>query len=154
VTGEEQPQAEWIVCDTGIVSLLMLAESEPAVIAHWPARDRARLDTARLAITVFVIGEVREGHQRANWGARRLAEANTVLSRYLLLPLDFDVIDEYVDIRGRFHSQLGDNDMWIAATAKSRGFALATCDTDFCRFKGELDLLYLPRDVNSATECP
>lgn len=145
---------EYIVCDTGVVGLMQAAASNPAILDHWPPSGRERLNRAVLAITIFTLGETREGHRRAGWGAKRIAQAEQSLSAYLLLPVDFDVLDHYVDIRSAYHSQIGDNDMWIAATAKARGWPLATCDTDFCPLKDDLDLLYLPRRADSQQTCP
>jgi predicted nucleic acid-binding protein len=112
------------------------------------------LNSAVLAINPFVLGEVRSGRVRAKWGEAKIASAEKALAAYLLVPLDFDVLDAYVDVRARFLSQMGDNDMWIAATAKARQWPLATCDLDFCRLKSEIDLIYLPRDTDAPTECP
>jgi tRNA(fMet)-specific endonuclease VapC len=155
VAAPAQPNIpEYILCDTGVVGLMQAAASNSAVLDHWPTAGLERLNRAVLAITIFTLGETREGHRRAGWGAKRVAQAEQSLSSYLLLPLDFDVLDRYVDVRSAYHSQIGDNDMWIAATAKARGWPLATCDTDFCILKDDLDLLYLPRRADSQQACP
>ena len=150
----ESSGPEHILCDTGVVSLIEVSRVRPESTAHWPLADRKRLDRAVLAINPFVLGEVRSGRVRANWGQARIDQAEKAIAAYLFVPLDFDVLDAFVDIRSRFFSQMGDNDMWIAATAKARDWPLATCDLDYCRLKEEMDLIYLPSDTNAPTECP
>jgi predicted nucleic acid-binding protein len=154
VPGETPAQPEYIVCDTSVISLLLAAKSAPERIAHWTPEQRGRLDDATVATTVFTLGEMRAGFRRASWGAERIDEAETVLAGYLLLPVDFDVLASYVDLRTSYFRQIGDNDMWIAATAKARQCVLATCDLDFCILKSELDLMYLPRQADSPATCP
>jgi predicted nucleic acid-binding protein len=40
---------------------------------------------------------------------------------------------------------VGDNDLWIAATAGARGYALVTCDADQARIVDpSLEVLHLP----------
>lgn len=145
---------EHILCDTTFVSLVSLAASRPAVIAHWPQEPRDRLEQAVLAISVFTLGELRSGHIRARWGQAKIDSAEKAISAYLLVPVDMDVLAAYVDIRARFLGQMSDNDMWIAATAKARNWPLVACDLDFCRLKAELDLIYLPRNADSPADCP
>jgi predicted nucleic acid-binding protein len=150
----DTPSPEHLVCDTTVVSLIAAAVAHPERIAHWPAEIRDRLDRAVLAISVFTQAEVRSGYLRANWGERRIAEAERALAAYLLLPLDYEVLDHYVRLRARYLGQIGDNDLWIAATAIARGWPLVACDLDFCKLRDELDLIYLARDPNAPRECP
>lgn len=147
-------EPEHIVCDTSVVSLLLAAASAPERIAHWPHADRERLRRGILTTTVFTLGEVRCGYVRNRWGAKRIQHAERALASYLLLPMDFAVLSRHVELRSRHLNQMGDNDMWIAATASARGFPVATCDLDFCRLTGELDVFYLPRDPKARLACP
>lgn len=40
---------------------------------------------------------------------------------------------------------VSDNDLWIAATASARGYALVTCDSDQARITdSKLEVLHLP----------
>jgi predicted nucleic acid-binding protein len=144
---------EHVICDTSFVSVVEASAARPELLAHWPQASRDRLDAAVLAVTVFTIGEVRSGRIRANWGDAKIEKAERALSAYLVVPLDYAVLDSYVSIRAR-HRQLGDNDMWIAATAKARGWPLVACDLDYCVLKDELDFIYLPRSPESLTACP
>ena len=145
---------EHILCDTTFTSLVEASLAKPHRLAHWPVDVKARLDAAVLAVSVFTVGELRSGRLLAGWGERRIEGAERALASYLFVPLDFGVLDRYVELRARFFSQLGDNDMWIAATALSRGWPLVTCDLDYCLLKDELKLIYLPAKLDSAAECP
>ena len=103
---------------------------------------------------MFTLGELRSGHIRAKWGQAKIDNAEKAIAAYLFVPVDPDVLDAYVDIRAQYLSQMADNDMWIAATARARSWPLVTCDLDFCLLKAELDLIYLPKTPDSPAECP
>ena len=150
----DSDESEHILCDTSFVSLVDVASARPDLIAHWPQAVRARLDVAVLAITVFVLGELRSGRIKAGWNEQRIEKAERALAAYLFVPVDPEVLDCYVGLRARYLSQLGDNDLWIAATAKARGWPLVACDLDFCRLKTEIELIYLPHKPDSPSECP
>lgn len=154
MTSLAAPAPEHIVCDTNVVSLLYATASKPGLISHWSQDQRERINRAIVATTIFTLGEVRSGYVINGWGDKRIAQVEQALSRYLLLPVDFDVLDCYVDIRSLNHTQMSDNDMWIAATAMARKYPLATCDLDFCRLSDDLELLYLPRTAESPLTCP
>lgn len=146
---------EHILCDTSFVSIVELASTRPTVIEHWAQDVRDRLfGGAILGVTIFVLGEVRSGRLIAGWGEANIAKAEKALGAYLVVPVDFDVLDAYVDLRARYFKQLGDNDLWIAATAKARGWPLVTTDTDFCRLKDVIELIYLPAKPDSPQSCP
>jgi tRNA(fMet)-specific endonuclease VapC len=90
------------------------------------------------------------------WGDDRQARAERVLSSYLWFPLDMEVVNACARLRAESIAAgkaLGDNDLWIAATAVSRGYALVTCDLGFCSVQS-LDLIYLPAAVDAPAKCP
>jgi predicted nucleic acid-binding protein len=66
------------------------------------------------------------------------------------LPLDSQIIDEWARLRAESAAiglTIGDNDLWIAATASSYRAPLVTCDLDQCRIEQLLpEVIYLPRD--------
>jgi hypothetical protein len=76
-------EAEHILCDTSFVSVVELAAAQPDIVAHWSNEVRQRVDAAVLAITVFVIGEVRSGRLRAGWSAAKIASAEKAMSVHL-----------------------------------------------------------------------
>lgn len=121
---------ETILCDTSFVSVVQ-ARGVPLA---WPANTRARLDAAVLAISVVTLAELRDGHIYANWGARRRSSAERLIAAYLWVPLDMAIVNECARLRAACRSSavtVPDNDIWIAATANSRTWPLASCDKHF-----------------------
>jgi predicted nucleic acid-binding protein len=121
---------ETVLCDTSFVSVVQSS----GVLATWPAAVRARLDAAVLAISVVTLAELRDGHIYAGWGAGRRSRAEQLIASYLLVPLDMATVNECARLRAACRSSgvtVPDNDIWIAAVANSRGWALASCDKHF-----------------------
>lgn len=121
---------ETILCDTSFVSVVQSS----GVLAAWPAALRARLDAAVLAISVVTLAELRDGHIYGGWGAARRARAEQLIASYLLVPLDMAAVNECARLRAACRSggvTVPDNDIWIAAAANARGWALASCDKHF-----------------------
>jgi tRNA(fMet)-specific endonuclease VapC len=88
--------------------------------------------------SVIVEGEVRFGLARLAEGRRKqdlaAALAEVLSSLYDILPTTRDIADEY----GRLKAQLwdsgtpiGENDIWIASTARARGLVVLTSDPDY-----------------------
>jgi predicted nucleic acid-binding protein len=107
-----------------------------------------RLDSAVLAISVFSLAEIRAGRIYANWGQRRSDAQEARLAAFVKIPLDEDILAEYANLHA-WHlrgNTTPHNDLWIAATAISRSFPLASCDDDFNRIALDhpLDHIYLP----------
>jgi predicted nucleic acid-binding protein len=132
------------------------AKKNQAVIDSWDDAKKQRLDNAILGISVISLAEVRSGYRARNWGADKTATAEATLAAYLWFPLDMDVVDRCAALRLASIKEswgVGDNDLWIAATAQSRDCAVVSCDKGFCRIKG-IDLIYLPRNLDAPVECP
>jgi predicted nucleic acid-binding protein len=151
-------EAEEIVCDTTFVSVVQSAShpKSQAVIAGWPAAVSDRLNRAILGISVISLAELRSGHLASGWGATRIARAERIINAYLWFPLDLDVVEKCAALRAkslRNGWNCGDNDLWIAATAQSRGCAVVSCDLGFCRIEG-IDLIYLPGATTAPQDCP
>lgn len=121
---------ETILCDTSFVSVV---ESSGPLVS-WPPDKRTRLDSAVLAINVVTLAELRDGHIYAGWGAKRRARAEQLIGSYLLVPLDVATVNECARLRAACRSggvTVPDNDIWIAATANTRGWPLVSCDKHF-----------------------
>jgi len=141
-----ETDSEEIVCDTSFVSVMQRATPNQALIASWPQEHTERLNNAILGISVISLAELRSGHTVDNWGPRRIESAEATIAAYLQFPLDLDVVDKCARLRAASKTgawNVGDNDLWIAATAQSRGCAVVSCDAGFCRMEG-IDLIYLP----------
>jgi predicted nucleic acid-binding protein len=138
---------ETIVCDTSFVTIMLSATSNAATTSAWPAEIRARLDAAILAISVITLAELRDGHIYAGWGESRRSRAEQLIGAYLRVPLDMATVDCCANLRATCRRNgvvVPDNDMWIAATALSRGWPLVSCDAHFDLIPG-LDHERLPR---------
>lgn len=140
---------EVLLCDTTFVSVQELSAKRPDAVAHWPSGVLQRIEVAILAVSVFTLAEIRAGRIAANWGQRRSDRQERLLAAYVTVPLDEDILNEYAMLHAwclRGHP-MPQNDMWIAATAIARGFALVSCDEHFERIADAhgLDHIYLPR---------
>jgi tRNA(fMet)-specific endonuclease VapC len=107
---------------------------------------RTHLDGAIGAISVVTFGECLYGARFAGWSEARCKEYDAHLRKYVILPIDHEVVSTYARV-GSDHAHRGvgisDNDLWIAATAIRYGLPLLTRDSDFRRIRG-LDCL--PRE--------
>lgn len=94
---------------------------------------RSRLAAERLAVSVVTIAEIKRGAVAARWGERRLQDLDARLLSYAVVSIDRDVADAWAELRvrcDRLGRRKNDNDLWIAATARRYGIALATLDRD------------------------
>jgi predicted nucleic acid-binding protein len=70
------------------------------------------------------------------------------LARFLPLTIDDPYLDEWARLRHNAKARgiaIGDNDLWIAATASVREAVLVTCDRDHVRIARDLpvEVVYL-----------
>lgn len=94
---------------------------------------RPRLTTGPLAVSVVTVAELKRGALAARWGDQRQGELAEHLRGYLVLAVDSEVAEVWARVRVRCEDlgrQKGDNDLWVAATAKRYSMALATLDLD------------------------
>jgi predicted nucleic acid-binding protein len=140
--------AERLVCDTSFVGHSAKRSARPERYVHWPAETLARIDAAILAISVITLAEARYGYLNAGWGPARIDREERRLAGFLQIPLDPTVVDEWARLRVLSRQNgwnVGDNDLWIAATASARRHALVTCDADQARIVDPgLEVLHLP----------
>ena len=144
------PEApERLLCDTSFVAHAGIRRVKPERYEHWDFQQVARIEAAVLAISVITLGEARFGYRNAGWGRARIAEEERRLSSFLQIPLDFPDLEEWgrlKDLAKRSGNSISDNDLWIAATASTRGHPLVTCDRDQQRLDQDLpvSVIYLP----------
>ncbi len=101
-----------------------------------------------LAISVVTVAESRAGFLIDRWGPRRMHAGDHDLESFLQIPVDDDALDEWARLRATAKVTgiaIGDNDLWIAATASTRRHVLATCDRDHLRIARDLpvEVVYL-----------
>jgi tRNA(fMet)-specific endonuclease VapC len=120
--------------DTNAISDLM--RGDPQVIS------RIAHHTDIILTSVVVIGEIHYGLSRLPIGTKRAGlEAR---AQHILAPLRIEDIGEQIATSyGRLKASLeagglnlGDNDVWIAATALTRGYVLVTRDHIFSQVPG------------------
>lgn len=84
-------------------------------------------------ISIVTVGEVRAFAM--GWGDAKKRALQRILDECVIVPLDLaGIVDAYADLKTYNHSigrTMGDNDIWIAATAKVTGALLLTTDKDF-----------------------
>jgi tRNA(fMet)-specific endonuclease VapC len=139
---------ETLVCDTSFVSHLRRRRQAPARYGHWDTTTVDRVEGARLAVSIVTIAELRFGQLRGGWGVRRIVESERSLARFLPLAIDDPYLDEWARLRYNAMANgiaIGDNDLWIAATASVRESVLVTCDRDHVRIARDLpvEVVYL-----------
>ena len=123
--------AERLLCDTSFVGFSARRASDPERFSHWPAETVERIDRAILAISVITLAEARYGYLHAGWGPPRIAREEQRLASFVHVPFDLSILDEWArlrDLSERSGWSISDNDLWIAATAATRGYPLVTCD--------------------------
>lgn len=111
----------------------------------------APVEDRRLAEAQCKVGELSMeiefcGRSAKRWTASRGRSAGSPAS--CRIPLDLTIVDEWARLRVLSKQNgwnLGDNDLWITATASARGHALVTCDADQARIVDPgLEVLHLP----------
>jgi predicted nucleic acid-binding protein len=145
--------SELIVCDTSFVGATLPAARYAERTADWSSETRARLDEAVLAVSVISVAEVRAGLLRRRLGARRVERIEQHLATFARLPLDEETLEAWARLRAASLDggwNVGENDLWIAATARTREVAVAACDRDFARIDDSaLEVIYLPATSSS-----
>jgi len=106
------------------------------------ARVAALAPTDRVAICTITRGEVLYGLVRLPEGKRRSAleaAAMYLFGEVVCLAVPEAAADQYTSIKReteRKGTPLDENDLWIAATARTLGAVVVTTDSDFQRVSG------------------
>jgi predicted nucleic acid-binding protein len=118
----------------------------PDDFSHWPAEILERLGRAYLAVTPFTVAEEKVGLLKSRWPEARRQAHEERLRRLMLIPLDYEIIDAYAQLRVECEKEgqtFGYHDLWIGATALSRAIALVSCDRRQCDIP-HIEAIYLP----------
>ena len=118
--------------DTGVVGALGYAGS----LAERIDRETGiRAAPQRPLISVVTHGELRTFIRYRKWGEKRREGALAWLDHLVTVPLNAPKLHEsFADLKVFSKQQgrsIGDNDLWIAATARATGATLLTTDKDF-----------------------
>jgi tRNA(fMet)-specific endonuclease VapC len=86
-------------------------------------------------ISVVTVGEMMALATRLNWGPKKVADLKHVAEQLVVVDIrNQTVLEKYAEIDDflvRHGRKVGDNDIWIAATAAVSGAHLLTSDKDF-----------------------
>lgn len=145
----EQNSPEILLCDSSFIAPLTALRAHPERYRHWDEETIQRVDTAILAISVVTLAEARFGYRNGGWGRRKIDEWELRFASFLQIPLDLPDLDEWArlkDLAKRDGISISDNDLWIAATASTRGHPLVTCDKDQLRLDRHLpvEVVFMP----------
>lgn len=104
-------------------------------------RERFQLHSAnQLAMSVITLGELRFGAEKSHAKARALVVIDELASLITIAELSEEVATHYGDIRANLQKSgqlIGNNDLWIAAHARSQGWTLVTNnEKEFLRVEG------------------
>ena len=116
--------AEPLLLDTNVYTFLTDPRKRRP---DWVAAVHGRL----LVLSFVTVGEVLHGAMEAR------------LRAYPVVPGTFGVARKFAELRRRFHKQIGDDDLWIAACALAQPdpLPLATDDDHFDRIAAEFPLV-------------
>lgn len=93
-------------------------------------------------ISIVNVAEIRVLANRNGWGDRRIRMLLELTQRCVIVDIVPEIVDAYVKVEAasRRAAQgsrtMGQNDMWIAATAKVASATLLTTDKDFDHLAG------------------
>ncbi len=108
-----------VLVDTDVLSWIALGKPE--------AKPFEPLLRGKLPFISFVtVGEMCFGAEKANWGQVRVAQMETILKRYVVIPGTYEIAKQYGRVKRYFRDQVDENDMWIAATALAHELAVIT----------------------------
>jgi len=126
------PSGRLLLLDTCILVHLVRddAEGKRLESRYWLSRRGERP-----LISTITEGEIRGLALGWGWGPQKLQELDRLVGELISLPpATRDIVDAYAmlyhDATRRGHAA-GENDLWIAATARAVGAVLLTVDKDF-----------------------
>ena len=119
------PASGRFLLDTNIV--IALLEGDDTVLSN--------LDQAsEVFIPAVVLGELFFGAAKSGRPSENIAKLERFAVGRAIVPCDLDVAREYGRLKHRLQEKgrpIPENDLWIAATAASRGMVLVTRDRHF-----------------------
>jgi tRNA(fMet)-specific endonuclease VapC len=128
-----------VLLDT-VTILQIIRKNEIGTIIDWTFHISEHWED--FFITAMTVAELLALTQRNNWSARKRRLLEQVFQQIQILDyLDRPIIDAYAELsiialqKGR---GVGQNDLWIAAFAKTYDMVLLTMDNDFNVFESEL----------------
>lgn len=128
------PQNELILLDTNVL-IQLVRGNEIGRRIDTNYQLRARLE--RPLISIITVGESLALARKFKWGKAKADQLKELLSEVVLVDINHaSVLEKYAEISDYLENigqPMGQNDMWIAATAAVSNSWLLTTDTDFDR---------------------
>lgn len=129
------PSDALILLDTNILVHLIRGKA----IGQKIAADHALQNRAeRPLISIITVGEIHALARKFSWGPAKLQSLNHLLANLVIVhPHQGNIVERYAEIDFYCEKELkpampmGQNDMWIAASASTLGAYLFTTDKDF-----------------------
>lgn len=113
------------------------------IAKHNPASVRERFQqysANQLVMSVITLGELRFGAEKSQSKVRAMAVIDDLASLISIEELSESTADHYGDIRASLQQSgqlIGNNDLWLAAHARSNGWVLVTNnEREFLRVDG------------------
>jgi len=90
--------------------------------------------SSEISVSVIVVGELQYGAQKSTRSKSNLELFANFLSNFSIVPVDENIAKIYGEVKDQLRKKginIPENDIWIAATAKSRQSRLLTYDAHF-----------------------
>ncbi|MBX3315317.1 MAG: type II toxin-antitoxin system VapC family toxin [Phycisphaeraceae bacterium] len=111
-----------LLIDTDVFSFLFKSDTRAEAY-------RSEIANRSLYLSFMSVAEIKCWAIQRRWGPDRLARLDSTLRRYVVIPFDIALTDEWARItaqRASIGRPIGCGDCWIAATAVLHGLPLAT----------------------------
>lgn len=143
------PPGKLIVLDTNVlVDLVRNNERGQRLNRRFKLTERTERPLFSTVTEGEILGLARLPRWR--WGERKLGQLRELLDQLVRVDAGLpEVVTAYAELYAEAHATgnpTGENDLWIAATAKASGAVLLTCDRDFDWMKPPLVQVVRVRD--------
>ena len=131
--------AQWLVLDTSVTSLLMGDPRRSYAIEY-----RALVSQRKFGLPMVVIAELMQGALADGWGRPRRAALIAFVNRLPQFAITFTTAFHWATIRAECRRRgigVTENDVWIAATALSLDGVLVTHDRDHLQMRAAVPQL-------------
>lgn len=145
---DDSDQPPPLLLDTNVLTFLTDPRNPKP---EWDAVVRGRT----LVLSFVTVGEILHATMAAGWSRKRIADVESRLQAYPVIPGTTGVARKYAELRRWFFNQIGENDLWIAACVlmQPEPISIATEDGHFDEIaeKFPLDLVRPPRSTTPAS---
>ena len=130
-----------VVLDTDVVSFIAKGDTRAALYAPW-------LVDKRLCVCFQTVAELRLWAISRRWGPKRIADLDSLLGRFVVLPYDSSMSQRWAEVtahRKALGQSIQCGDAWIAAAAIRHDATLVTHNARDYAELPELKLFTAPR---------